>query len=163
MMKANSLEELALHSLQDIYDAEQQALKAMPKMMQAASSQELKMAFQQHQQETEQQVQRLEQLFEMMGQKPQGVTCVAMQGLIKEAQEVLTMQGDPAVKDAAIIAAAQKQEHYEIASYGTAATWAKLLGMNDAKMLLGQTLAEEERADKLLTQIAERTVNARAV
>lgn len=163
MMKANSLEELALHSLQDIYDAEQQALKAMPKMMQAASSQELKMAFQQHQQETEQQVQRLEQLFQMMGQKPQGVTCVAMQGLIKETQEVLTMQGDPAVKDAAIIAAAQKLEHYEIASYGTAATWAELLGMNDAKMLLGQTLAEEERTDKLLTQIAKRTVNARAV
>jgi len=163
MMKANSLEELALHSLQDIYDAEQQALKVMPKMMQAASSQELKMALQQHQQETEQQVQRLEQLFQMMGQKPQGVTCVAMQGLIKEAQEVLTMQGDPAVKDAAIIAAAQKLEHYEIASYGTAATWAELLGMNDAKMLLGQTLAEEERTDKLLTQIAKRTVNARAV
>ncbi len=162
-MKANSLEELALHSLQDIYDAEQQALKAMPQMMQAASSQELKMAFQQHQQETQQQVQRLEQLFQMMGEKPQGVTCVAMQGLIKEAQEVLAMQGDPAVKDAAIIAAAQKQEHYEIAAYGTAATWAKLLGMNDAKTLLGQTLAEEERTDKLLTQIAERTVNARAV
>ena len=162
-MKANSLEELALHSLQDIYDAEQQALKAMPQMMQAASSQELKMVFQQHQQETQQQVQRLEQLFQMMGEKPQGVTCVAMQGLIKEAQEVLAMQGDPAVKDAAIIAAAQKQEHYEIAAYGTAATWAKLLGMNDAKTLLGQTLAEEERTDKLLTQIAERTVNARAV
>ena len=162
-MKANSLEELALHSLQDIYDAEQQALKAMPQMMQAASSQELKVAFQQHQQETQQQVQRLEQLFQMMGEKPQGVTCVAMQGLIKEAQEVLAMQGDPAVKDAAIIAAAQKQEHYEIAAYGTAATWAKLLGMNDAKTLLGQTLAEEERTDKLLTQIAERTVNARAV
>ena len=121
------------------------------------------MAFQQHQQETQQQVQRLEQLFQMMGEKPQGVTCVAMQGLIKEAQEVLAMQGDPAVKDAAIIAAAQKQEHYEIAAYGTAATWAKLLGMNDAKTLLGQTLAEEERTDKLLTQIAERTVNARAV
>lgn len=161
-MQANSLEELSLHSLQDIYDAEQQALKAMPQMMEAASSQQLKMAFQQHMQETQQQVQRLEQIFQMMGQSPKGVQCEAMKGLIKEAQEILSMQGDPAVKDAAIIAAAQKQEHYEIAGYGTAVTWAQMLGQNQAAQLLKQTLSEEENTDKKLTQIAESSINIRA-
>lgn len=161
-MKAQSLEELSLHSLQDIYDAEQQALKGMAQMMEAASSQQLKSAFQQHMQETQMQVQRLEQIFNMMGQKAKGVTCVAMQGLIKEAQEIIAMKGDPSVKDAGLIAAAQKQEHYEIAAYGTAATWAKMLGQNEAAQLLRQTLNEEEQTDKKLTMLAESAINIRA-
>lgn len=162
MNNAQSLEELSLHSLQDIYSAEQQALKAMPELMAAVSSPELKQAFAKHQQETQQQVQRLEQLFQIMGEKPGNVTCKAMQGLIAEAQEMIEMKGDPAVRDAGIIAAAQKQEHYEIAAYGTAVTWAKLLGQNEAASLLAQTLDEEEKTDKNLTKLAERTINARA-
>lgn len=157
-----SFEELNLHALQDIYDAEQQALKALPQLMEAASAQELKAAFQQHMQETKGQVQRLEQIFDMMGQKPQGKTCVAMQGLIKEAQEIIKMQGDPTVKDAGLIAAAQKQEHYEIAAYGTARTWAQMLGQQQAAQLFEQTLKEEEATDKKLTMLAENSVNMRA-
>ena len=163
MAQAQSLEELSIHALQDIYDAEHQALKAMPKMMAAVSSPQLKQAFEKHQQETQQQVQRLEQIFQAMGQQPSGVTCKAMQGLIAEAQEVLSMKGDATVMDVAIIAAAQKQEHYEIAAYGTAVTWAKLLGQNDAAKLLAQTLDEEEKTDKNLTRLAEGTINARAL
>lgn len=161
-MQANSLEELSIHSLQDIYDAEQQALKALPQLMEAASSSQLKSAFQMHMDQTQQQVQRLEQIFTMMGQSPKGKPCEAMKGLIKEAQEIISMKGDPAVKDAALIAAAQKQEHYEIASYGTAVTWAQMLGQNQAADLLKQTLNEEEQTDKKLTQLAESAINIRA-
>lgn len=159
---AQSFEELNLHALQDIYDAEQQALKAYPELIEAVSSQELKSAFQQHMQETQGQVQRLEQVFSMMGQKPQSKTCVAMQGLIKEAQEIIKMKGDPTVKDAGLIAAAQKQEHYEIAAYGTARTWAQMLGHQDAAQLFEQTLKEEEATDKKLTKLAESVINVRA-
>lgn len=157
-----SFEQLNLHALQDIYDAEQQALKAYPQMIEAASSQELKSAFQQHMEETRGQVQRLEQVFNTMGQQPKGKTCVAMQGLISEAQEIIKMQGDPSVKDAGLIAAAQKQEHYEIAAYGTARTWAQMLGQREAAQLFEQTLQEEEATDKKLTSLAESAINIRA-
>ncbi len=156
------LEDLFLHMLKDVYHAEKQALRAMPKMAKKVQSPELRQAFEQHQAETEQQVERLEQVFELMGKKARGETCEAIQGLVEEAKEVMEDAEDPEVLDAGILAAAQAIEHYEICRYGTLAAWAKQLGMGEAEQLLRETLAEEEKTDKLLTDLAEPALNAAA-
>jgi len=161
-MKLNTLRDLYVEQLQDLYSAETQLVEALPKMAQAASHPELKSAFQQHLAETQQQVQRLEQVFQGLGQKPGGHTCKAMQGLIAEGQEMIKMKGDPAAIDAGLIAAAQRVEHYEIAGYGCVRTYAKQLGEQQALGLLQQTLDEEGMTDKKLTGLAEQVINIEA-
>jgi ferritin-like metal-binding protein YciE len=154
-MHANSLQELYILELKDLYSAEQQLLQALPLMAQAASSSDLKMGFQQHLEETRKQVERLQQIFSDLGQSPSGETCEAMQGLIQEGQEAIQLQGDPTVRDAALIASAQKVEHYEMAGYGTVRTFANHLGFDSHRSLLQQTLDEEGATDKKLTALAE--------
>ena len=161
-MKLNNLKDLLLHELQDIYSAEQQITKALPKMMKATSSDKLKQAFEKHLQETEQQIQRLENVFKMMGVKTKGEKCKAMEGIIKEAESMMSEKADESVMDAALIGSAQRVEHYEIAAYGTVCTWAKQLGMNDVLEQLVMTLEEEKKTDALLTKIAEKAVNIKA-
>lgn len=157
-----SLEELLEEELKDIYSAEKQLLKALPRMAKKASSQELKTALQEHLKVTEQQVGRLERVFEALGKPAKAKTCKAMKGLIEEGKEIMEEDAEDAVMDAGIIAAAQKVEHYEIASYGTVRTWARLCGQNRAADLLQQTLDEEGEADHRLTELAERLVNPEA-
>jgi ferritin-like metal-binding protein YciE len=161
-MKMNSLEVLLEEQLKDMYSAEKQLLRALPKMAKAASSQQLRTALQEHTEVTKRQVERLEQVFESLGKKAKAKTCAAMQGLIEEAQEIMSEDGEDAVLDAGIIAAAQKVEHYEIASYGTVRTWARLCGQEEAASLLQETLDEEGETDQRLTQLAESFVNPRA-
>lgn len=162
MAKLNTLDDLFLEQIQDLYDAEHQITKALPKMAKAATSSDLQKAFQSHLEQTERQISRLEQVFDTIGQKPKGKTCEAMKGLIKEGDELLSTRADESVMDAGLIASAQRVEHYEMAGYGTVRTWAKLLGNTKAATLLQQTLDEEEQADQKLSQIAERIVNAKA-
>jgi ferritin-like metal-binding protein YciE len=159
----NSMQDLLIDQLQDLYDAEQRLTKAIPKMAEAASNQMLKSAFQQHLRETQNQVSRLERAFQKLESAAQAKTCEAMKGLIAEGDEVIGAKGDPDVKDAALIAAAQRVEHYEIAGYGTARTFAQRLGRQDVAQLLQQTLDEEAATDKKLTQLAERNINEKAV
>lgn len=154
-MQLNSLKELYVEQLRDLYSAETQLISALPKMAQAASSSALKTAFQQHLDETRTQKQRLEQIFSEMGTSPQGETCEAMEGLIKEGEEVIKATGDAKVKDAALIASAQRVEHYEMAGYGTVRTYANELGFSAAQKLLQTTLDEEGNADKKLNALAE--------
>ncbi len=154
-MKEEKFEDLLQHELQDLYDAEQQILEALPKMSEAASSEELAAAFDEHRRVTEQQVRRLDKIFKAMGQKPGGETCMGMQGLIKEGQKLIKEIGKSPVLDAALIGAAQKVEHYEIAGYGTVCAMAEMLGQGDAAKLLAETLAEEKETDETLTEIAE--------
>ncbi len=161
-MKIDSLRKLLEEELKDIYSAEKQLLKAMPRMAKNASNEDLKAALEEHMGETEAQVERLEQVFESLGQTPKAKTCKAMQGIIEEAKEMLEEDMADDVLDAAIIAAAQKVEHYEIASYGTVRTWANLLGEHEAAELLQETLDEEGAADQKLTDIAESFVNEEA-
>lgn len=161
-MELNSFDDLFVEQLQDLYDAEQRIIKALPSMIDAAHSSELKSAFQQHLRETESQVQRLEQVFQILGQSAKAKTCEAMKGLIREGDEVVSATGDPDVKDAALIAAAQRIEHYEIAGYGTACTFARQLGQEDAANLLHQTLEEEFATDKKLTDLAKQSINIKA-
>lgn len=142
--------------LRDVLSAEKQLLKALPKMMKKATSEELKAAFETHLAQTEKQVERLEQAFEDIGKTPKAKKCEAMAGLIEEASSMMEENADPEVMDAILIACAQKVEHYEIASYGTLCAWAKQLGLTQTKEVLGETLAEEEETDKLLTQLSER-------
>lgn len=153
-MTLNTFEDLFIEQLQDLYNAEKQLVKALPKMAQAASTQELKQAFNQHLEQTKGHQEQLEQLFDRMNQKAGGKTCKAMQGLIEEGEEVIKEKGDPKVKDAALIAAAQRVEHYEIAGYGTVRTYAQELGLGDAVDVLQKILDEESEANELLTQIA---------
>ncbi len=161
-MALNSMQDLVVYKLQSIYDAEQQALQAYPQIAGAVSSPELKQALQTHMEETQSQVQRLEQVFQQLGQQPGGQTCVSMQGLIQEGQQLIQQGGTPEVLDAAIIGATQAMEHHEIAAYGTARTLAQQLGMQQAAQLLEQTLEEEKKTDALLTQLAEGRVNQQA-
>jgi ferritin-like metal-binding protein YciE len=154
--------DLYVEQLQDLYSAENQLVKALPKMEQAASDTQLKQAFTQHLAQTEQHVQRLEQIFQTLGSKPSGQTCRAMEGLIKEGDEMIKMKGEPAVIDAGLIAAAQRVEHYEMAGYGCVRTYAKQLGEQQSAKLLQQTLDEEGKADQLLTKIAEQVINIEA-
>ena len=158
----DTLDELLEEELKDIYSAEKQLLKAMPRMAKKASSPELKTALEEHMRVTEGQVQRLEQVFEALGKPAKAKTCKAMQGLLEEAKEIMGEDASPSVLDAGIIAAAQKVEHYEIASYGTVRTWARLCGQEEAAGLLQQTLDEEGEADQRLTQLAENLVNPQA-
>jgi ferritin-like metal-binding protein YciE len=162
-MALQSLEDLFLHDLKDLYNAENQILKALPRMAKKASSPELRRAFEQHLKQTEAQVKRLERVFATLDEKPKGKTCKGMQGLIEEGKEMLSEDIEDDVLDAALIAAAQKVEHYEIAAYGTARTYAEMLGNDEAARLLQQTLDEEGETDKKLTKLAETLVNLEAV
>jgi len=161
-MALNSFDDLFVEQLEDLYDAEQRLVKALPKMATAAHNSTLKSAFQQHLRETENQVSRLEQAFKILGKSARSKTCEAMKGLVAEGDEVISASGDPDVKDAALIAAAQRVEHYEIAGYGSARTFAQRLGRNDVARLLQQTLDEEGATDKKLTSLAEQSVNLKA-
>jgi len=158
----NSFDDLFEEQLQDLYDAEQRLVKALPKMASAAHSSSLKSAFQEHLRQTEGQVSRLERCFQLMGKSAKAKTCEAMKGLITEGEEVISASGDPDVKDAALIAAAQRVEHYEIAGYGSVRTFAQRLGRKDVAQLLQETLDEEGATDKKLTSLAEQTINPKA-
>ena len=158
----SSMQDLYVDLLQDTYSAEQQLVKALPKMAEAAETEELKEAFQQHLEETQGQVQRLEQIFKELKQKPGDETCEAMQGLVKEAEQLMGMKVDKDVLDAGLIACAQKVEHYEIASYGTLAEFASLLGFDKQSELLEETLEEEKATDARLTELAEDHINQMA-
>ena len=160
--KLASLRDLYVHELRDLFSAESQILKALPKLIKAASDPQLRQAFEEHLQVTERQVERLERLFEKLDEKPKGRKCIAMEGLIEEAKEILGEDAEPDVRDAALIASAQKVEHYEIAGYGTVRTFARQLGDPEAVDLLQATLDEEGDADKRLTAIAEGRINAEA-
>lgn len=160
--KQKTLEDLFLVNLKDIFHAEKQLLRALRKMSKAAESDQLREAFETHRTETEGQVRRLEQIFEMMGKRASGKPCEAMQGLLAEGEEVMEDFADSDALDAGLLAAAQSVEHYEISRYGTLRSWAQQLGMNEAAGLLEQTLAEEKKTDKLLTQIAEQSSNKKA-
>lgn len=163
MAELQSLEDLFLEDLKDLYNAENQILKALPRMAKKASAPELRRAFEQHLKQTEGQVQRLERVFASLDEKPKGKTCKGMQGLIEEGKEAMSEDIKDDVLDAALIAAAQKVEHYEIAAYGTLRAWAEMLGNQQAAKLLQQTLDEEGETDKKLTQLAEQLVNVEAV
>ena len=158
----DSLRELLEEELKDIYSAEKQFMAAMPRIAKKVTSEELKTALQEHMEQTRGQLERLERVFESLGKPAKAKTCEAMKGLIKEATEMAGEDGEDAVIDAAIIAAAQKIEHYEIASYGTVRTWARLVGQNEAADLLQETLDEEGEADERLNQLAESFVNPQA-
>ena len=153
-MALNSLSALFLHELRDLYSAETQLLEALPLMARAASHDKLKSAFNDHLDETREQLSRLDRIFEQIGESSQGERCEALAGLLKEAQGTINAQGDPNVKDAALISAAQRIEHYEMAGYGAARNYAKLLELSDPASLLDDTLDEEESADKKLTKLA---------
>jgi len=161
-MKMQNLEDLLFDQVRDIYDAEKQLVKALPKMAQAASSPELKQAFEQHLQQTKGQVSRLEEVFKHLNHSPRGKTCKAMEGLVEEGEEIIDAKAEPEVKDAGLIAAAQKVEHYEIAGYGTLCTWAEQLSLGEVKRLLGETLQEEKQTDQILTRLAEQRVNVQS-
>jgi ferritin-like metal-binding protein YciE len=157
-----SLQDLLISQLEDLYDAEKRLTDALPKMAEASSSPQLRNAFTSHLQQTKDHVARLDLAFRRLGHTPGHETCQAMKGLISEGEEAISAKGDSAVKDAALIAAAQRVEHYEMAGYGTARTFAKRLGLNDVAQLLQTTLDEEGATDKLLTQIAEEHINVQA-
>ena len=162
-MKLNSLNKLYLEELRDLYSAETQLVKALPKMAKGASSDELKEAFESHFEQTKEHVERLTEIFDRLEEKPTGKTCQAMKGLIEEGSEMLEQEGDESVIDAGLIAAAQRVEHYEIAAYGTVRTFANSLGENDAAELLQQTLDEEAETDKQLSELADGIVNEKAL
>ena len=157
-----TLDDLFVHTLQDIYYAENQITKALPKMIAKATAPELKSGFEKHLKETEGQIERLERVFKMHGHTPKAVTCPAIDGIIKETNEVSGEIGDKQVLDAALIASAQAVEHYEITRYGTLVAWAKQLGQDDCAGVLQQTLDEERATDERLTRLAESQVNRRA-
>ncbi len=158
----NSFQDLFVNQLEDLYDAEQRLTQALPKMADAASSTQLKQAFREHLTETQRHVSRLETIFRQIGTDPKRETCQAMKGLISEGEEIVDATGDSSIKDAALIAAAQRVEHYEISGYGTARSFALRLGRHEAADLLQQTLEEEKAADQKLNQIAESSVNRQA-
>jgi ferritin-like metal-binding protein YciE len=163
MKKENNLQELLIEEMRDVYHAEQQLLKALPRMAKAAQSERLKEVFERHLEETEQHVERLERAFEILGEPAKAKKCKAMEGLIEEGKEMMDEHKESAMADAALIAAAQKVEHYEIATYGTLCTWCDLLGFDDAGDLLKETLDEEKTADETLTEVAESDINVEAV
>ena len=157
-----SMDDLFVHTLQDIYYAENKIVKSLPDMIEEANDSQLKQGLQAHLRETENHVRRLDQVFQMIGQKAKSVDCPAIDGILEEAEDVTGETEDKSVLDAAIIAAAQAVEHYEITRYGSLIAWAKQLGRSDAGRLLEQTLEEEKAADKKLTTLAESKVNLRA-
>ena len=162
-MKLETLRDLWIEEMRDLYNAENQLIKALPKMAKAASSELLRAAFEEHLEVTKQQVARLETIFERLELSPKGKKCAAMEGLIEEGSELLERKNiDPEVLDAGLICAAQKVEHYEIAGYGTVRTYAKLLGEDEAAELLQETLNEEGETDEKLTALAEDQINIEA-
>ncbi|HEY3293856.1 MAG TPA: ferritin-like domain-containing protein [bacterium] len=163
MQMLDSLEGLFINELKDVYNAEHQVMKALPKLCNAAASPELKDAFLEHLDQTRMQIERLEEVFDMLNLATKGKKCEAMQGIIEEGQEIIDEDGDDAVKDAALIAAAQKVEHYEIATYGCLRTWAVLLGHEQVAEILEDILEEEKQTDLFLTEIAENIINEQAV
>ena len=161
-MATKTLEDLFHETLKDIYYAERKILKALPKMARGAQDEKLKAAFQQHKEETEGQIERLQQVFEILGKRPRAKTCPAIDGIVEEGEEIMEeFKGSPAL-DAGLLAAAQAVEHYEISRYGTLRAWAQQLGYKDAVKLLDETLAEESKTDEALTKLAEKAVNAAA-
>jgi ferritin-like metal-binding protein YciE len=161
-MAEKTLNDLFLTTLKDVYYAEKAILRALPKMAKAADSKQLKEAFLKHRDETAGHVERLEQIFQILGKKASGKTCDAIKGIIEEGQEIMEDFEDSDALDAGLIAAGQAVEHYEISRYGTLRTWAQQLGLRDAARLLDQTLAEEKKTDQLLTQLAEAGANPKA-
>ncbi|HKH96157.1 MAG TPA: DUF892 family protein [Beijerinckiaceae bacterium] len=160
--KQKTLDDLFLETLKDMYHAEKQLMRALPKMAKAADSDELRQAFETHRDETEGQIARLDQVFEMLGKPARGKACEAMQGIVEESKEIMEdFKGSDAL-DAGLLAAAQAVEHYEISRYGTLKTWATQLGMRDAAKLFDETLAEEKKTDALLTKLAESSANRKA-
>lgn len=155
-MKMETMRELYIEELKDLYSAETQITKALPKLAETATSSELRQAFENHLEETENHVARLEQIFEGLDESPKGKTCEGMKGLLKEGDEMASEEGDTDVIDAGLISAAQRVEHYEIAAYGSVRTYAELLGENEAVELLNATLEEEKAADEKLTQVAKK-------
>jgi ferritin-like metal-binding protein YciE len=160
-MKLKTLKDLYRDELRDVYDAENQIVKALPKMVKAASSPELEKALQEHLNKTKGHLRRLDQVFKSMGEKPKRKTCEGLKGLLEEGKELMEEDAEPAVMDAGLIAGAQRVEHYEMAAYGSLRTWAEQLGEEDAVPLLEQTLEEEKEADRILSEIAM-TVNPEA-
>lgn len=161
-MHMESLQDLYVDQLRDLYNAENQLVKALPKMAKAATTPELQSAFTEHLEETKGHVERLQQIFEQLGEKPTGKTCKAMKGLVEEGSEMMDEDAEPPIMDAGLIAAAQRVEHYEMAGYGCVRNFAKLLGQNEAMKLLQQTLDEEGACDKKLTDLATKVVNPQA-
>lgn len=154
-MKLTTLDKLFHHELKDLYDAEHQVVKALPKLAEAACNPELAAAFEEHLAQTQEHISRLETVFEEIGESPSREPCAGMRGVIEEGNKILEEDADPVVKDAAIISAAQRVEHYEMAVYGTLRTWARILGYEDSARLLEETLDEEEGTDSALTGIAQ--------
>ena len=163
MAKQKTLDDLFLDSLKDIYYAERKILKALPKMARGAQSDKLRAAFEKHKDETEGQVERLQQVFEILGKRAQGKTCPAIDGIIEEGEEIMEEFKDTPALDAGLVSAAQAVEHYEITRYGTLKRWAQMLGMDDAARLLDQTLAEESKTDEDLTAFADSSANQKAM
>ncbi len=161
-MPLKNLQDLYVDELKDLYNAEQQVLKALPKMAKAASSSELRNALNQHLEQTREQVRRLDRIFDELGKAPRGKKCVGMQGIIEEGNGFLREKAAPSVKDAGLISAAQRVEHYEMAGYGTVRTFAQMLGYDDQAQALQQTLNEEGDTDHKLTQLAENVINLEA-
>jgi ferritin-like metal-binding protein YciE len=162
-MKIETMEDLFLEQVEDLYDAEKRLVKALPKMADASTSLTLRQAFESHLLETEGHVSRLENVFRTLGQDPKGKTCDAMKGLISEGEGVVSDIDQSPLRDAGLIAAANRVEHYEIAAYGSARTFADILGLSEAAALLEQTLQEEKKADQKLTQLAESMINDEAL
>lgn len=158
-----SMDDLFVHTLKDIYYAENQIVKALPKMIEKANDEQLRQGFERHLEETEGHVRNLEEVFQLMDMEPEGVDCPAIDGIIEEANEVAGEVDDSNVMDAALIAAAQAVEHYEIARYGTLITWAKLLGRDDCGEIMKRNLADEKATDEKLTELAESRINIAAV
>jgi len=161
-MKLDTLENLFVHELKDLLSAEKQLVKALPKMAKGAASEALKTAFEEHLEQTKGHVERLEKIFQLLDKPARAEHCKAMEGLVEEGSDLLEEEGAPTVKDAALIGAAQRVEHYEISAYGTARTLAELLGRSEAAELLQQTLDEEKETDEKLTELAMSEVNADA-
>lgn len=160
--KMQTLDDMYMDLLKDLYSAEKQITKALPKMAKNAQASDLQNAFQEHLRQTEEQIERLERIFSEMEGSPRGKKCVGMEGLLEEGSEIMKEDAEPEVRDAGLIAAAQKVEHYEIAAYGTAAAHARQLGFNSVAQLLDKTLEEEKMTDEKLTKIAENQVNVQA-
>jgi ferritin-like metal-binding protein YciE len=158
----NSLRELYVEELKDLYSAETQILKALPRMIKAASNSNLQRAFTQHERQTQQHVKRLDRIFKLLGESTRGKKCKGMEGLLEEGQDLIKERPEPEVLDAGLIAAAQRVEHYEIAGYGTVRTYARQLGEEEQATLLQQTLDEEGETDKLLSSLAESSINIEA-
>ena len=161
-MSGNNLREALVDEIRDLYNAEKQLTKALPKMAKGATSEELREAFESHLEETEGQVTRLERVFELLDEKPRGKHCAGMAGIVEEGSEKLQEDAEDSVLDAMLIAAAQKVEHYEIGAYGTAIAWAEALGLTEVAEVLGETLAEEKAADEKLSALAESGINEAA-